>query len=207
MNDSKIDQKQLILEASAELLMKHGIKSVSMDDLARHLGMSKKTIYQYYENKEALVEAIVLSQIHREKNEVENIIANSENAIDQMQQISRMALRTLGQVSTGTMFDLQKYYRKQWIAISDLHKSFISQVIEQNINRGIGEGIYRPEIDAAIIARLYAEIAFSIVNDDVFSMKKFSMSDVYRQAFQYHINGILSLKGVKIFEKLNSKAE
>ncbi len=207
MSQTQGDQKQQILEASSQLLMKHGIKSVSMDDLARHLGMSKKTIYQYFENKEALVEAIVYCQVQKEKDEVENILANSENAIDQMQQISRMALRTLGQVSSGTMFDLQKYYRKQWLAISELHKSFISTVIEQNINRGIEEGIYRPEIDAAIIARLYAEIAFSIVNDDVFSMENFSMPDVYRQAFQYHINGILSLKGVKIFEKLNSKAE
>ncbi len=207
MAQPHVDQKLQILEASSQLYMKHGIRSVSMDDLARHLGISKKTIYQYYENKDALVTAMILSHVEEEREEVEKILASSENAIDQMQQIARMALRTLAEVSSGTMFDLQKYYRKQWLTITDLHKKLIHSVIKQNIERGVTEGIYRPEIDAEIIARVYGEIAFSVINHDVFSMHNFSMQEVYKQAFHYHINGILSPKGDKIFQTLNSKAE
>jgi len=207
MSLPQVDQKLTILEASSQLYMKHGIRSVSMDDLARQLGISKKTIYQYYENKDTLVTAVVISHVEKEREEVEKILSSSENAIDQMEQIARMALRTLAEVSSGTMFDLQKYYRKQWLAITDLHKKLIHSVIKQNIDRGISEGIYRPEIDAEIIARLYGEMAFSIVNHDVFSMQNFNMQEVYKQAFHYHINGILSPKGDKIFQTLNSKAE
>jgi len=207
MTQQQFDQKLQILEASSKLYMKHGIRSVSMDDLARHLGISKKTIYQYFENKDALVTAMIMSHVEQEREEVNKILSSSENAIEQMQQIARMALRTLAEVSSGTMFDLQKYYRKQWITITDLHKKLIHSVIKQNIERGIEEGIYRPEIEAEIIARLYGEMAFSIVNADVFSMNKFSMQEVYKQAFHYHINGILSVKGDKIFQQLNSTAE
>jgi AcrR family transcriptional regulator len=207
MSQPQADQKLQILNASFQLYMKRGIRSVSMDDLARHLGISKKTIYLYYENKDALVSAMVISHIDAEKKEVQNILSNSENAIDEMQQIARMALRTLSEVSSGTMFDLQKYYRKQWTAVTDLHKNFLHAIITQNIERGVREGIYRPEINAEIIARLYGEMAFSIVNDDVFSMQNFNMQEVYTQAFHYHINGILSPKGDKIFQTLNAKAE
>jgi len=145
MTEAQSNQKLAILEASSKLYMKRGIRSVSMDDLARHLGISKKTVYQYYENKEALVQDIVYAQIKREAEEVANILATSENAIEQMQKISKMALRTLGEVSSGTMFDLQKYYRKQWDAITNLHKKLIFEVIKQNIELGVKEGIYRAE--------------------------------------------------------------
>lgn len=207
MTTPQIDQKNQILEASSQLFMTHGIRSVSMDDLARHLGISKKTIYQFFENKENLVTEVVLGEVQKEKDEVASIIMNSENAIDQMRKIAKMALSTLDSISAGTMFDLQKYYRKQWLIIADLHKKIICSVIEQNIERGIKEGIYRPEINPAIISRLYGEIAFSVVNNDVFPLKEFNISEVYKQAFQYHINGILSLKGTEIFKKLNNTAE
>jgi AcrR family transcriptional regulator len=187
--------------------MKHGIRSVSMDDLARHLGMSKKTIYQYFENKDNLVSAMILEHCEQEKKEVESILLNSDNALDQMQMIARMALRTLDEVSSGTMFDLQKYYRTQWIAITDLHKTLIHSVIKQNIEQGINEGIYRVDIDADIIARLYGEMAFSVINIEVFPLKEYSMQEVYKQAFHYHINAILSSKGKKMIQKLNTTAE
>jgi len=207
MTKAQSDQKKVILDATSQLYMKQGIKSVSMDDLARHLGISKKTIYQYYENKEALVQDIVYAHIAKENIEVESIIASSKNAIDQMQKIAKMALRTLEEVSSGTMFDLQKYYRQMWIAITNIHKELIFGVIKQNIERGIVEGIYRSEINAAIIARIYGEMAYNIINEDVFPSKDFDKQTLYRQAFHYHINGILSPKGEKIFQQLNSSTE
>lgn len=206
-NNSEVDQKLQILQASSILYMTRGIKSVSMDDLARHLGMSKKTIYQYFENKDALVKEIIMSHVEKEEAEVASIVADSENAIEQMQQIARMVLRTLDEVSPGTMYDLQKYYKKVWESIIERHKSMIHKVIQQNIERGIEEGVYRPEIDADIIARLYGETAFSVINIEVFPSQDYHIQDVYKQAFYYHINGILSSKGEKIFQKLNSKAE
>lgn len=207
MNNIQSNTKAQILEASSQLFMKHGIRSVSMDDLARHLGMSKKTIYQYFENKDSLVSAMILNHCEQEKREVESILVNSDNALDQMQMIARMALRTLDEVSSGTMFDLQKYYRAQWIAITDLHKKLIHSVIKQNIEQGITEGIYRVDIDANIIARLYGEMAFSVINMEVFPLKEYSMQEVYKQAFHYHINAILSSKGKKMIKKLNTTAE
>lgn len=207
MAETQTDQKQRILELSNKLFLKHGIRSVSMDDLARHLGVSKKTIYQFYDKKEDLVHDIVQIHIEKEKNEISKIVESSENAIDQMQKIAKMVLRTLGEVSSGTMFDLQKYYRRQWEAITALHKTLIFEVIQANINWGIEEGIYRAEVNASIIARLYVELSYSIVNDDIFPMQKFEQQELYRQAFNYHINGILSPKGEKLFQKLNSSKE
>jgi len=204
MTEAQTNQKQEILEVSNKLFMKHGIRSVSMDDLARQIGISKKTIYQYYENKEALVIDIVNLHVEKEKNEIANILTSSKDAIDQMYQIAKMVLRTLGEVSSGTMFDLQKYYRSQWNKITDLHKKFIFEIIKQNIIRGKKEGIYKAEVNEDIIARLYVEMSYSIVDDDIFPMQEFEQQELYKQAFNYHINGILSAKGEKLFQKLNS---
>ncbi len=204
MTEAQVNQKQEILEASTKLYMKHGIRSVSMDDLARHLGISKKTIYQYYENKEALVEDIVHLHVEKEKMEIANILKHSNNAIDEMHQIAKMVLRTLGEVSSGTMFDLQKYYRKQWVKITELEKKLTFEVIKQNLIRGKAAGIYRDTVNEDIVARLYVEMAHSIVDDDIFSMQEFGKQELYKQAFNYHINGILSPKGEILFQKLNS---
>ena len=88
-----------------------------------------------------------------------------------------------------------------------MHKELIFGVIKQNIERGIDEGIYRDNINAAIIARLYSEMAFNIINDDVFPIKDFDKQVLYRQTFHYHINGILSPKGDRIFQELNSTSK
>ena len=204
MTEAQVNQKHEILAVSSKLYMKHGIRSVSMDDLARHIGISKKTIYQYYENKEALVEDIVQLHCEKEKMEIEGILKHSSNAIDEMHQIAKMVLRTLGEVSSGTMFDLQKYYRKQWKKITELEKKLTFEVIKGNLIRGKAAGIYRDTVNEDIVARLYVEIAHSIVDDDIFSMREFEKQELYKQAFHYHINGILSPKGEILFQKLNT---
>ncbi len=204
MTEAQVNQKNEILEVSSKLYMKHGIRSVSMDDLARHIGISKKTIYQYYENKEALVEDIVQLHVEKEKREIESILKHSNNAIDEMHQIAKMVLRTLGEVSSGTMFDLQKYYRKQWEKITELEKKLTFEVIKQNLMKGKATGIYRDSVNEDIVARLYVEMAHSIVDDDIFSMQEFGKKELYKQTFNYHINGILSPKGEILFQKLNS---
>ncbi len=204
MTEAQANQKGEIIAISSRLFMKHGIRSVSMDDLARHIGISKKTIYLYYENKEALVDDIVQLHVEKEKNEIAEILKNSSNAIDEMHQIAKMVLRTLGEVSTGTMFDLQKYYRKQWTKITDLEKKLTFEVIKQNLIRGKAAGIYRSPVNEDIVARLYVEMAHSIVDDDIFSRQEFGKQELYKQAFHYHINGILSPKGEILFQKLNT---
>ena len=121
-----------------------------------------------------------------------------------MHQIAKMVLRTLGEVSSGTMFDLQKYYRKQWVKITELEKKLTFEVIKKNLIRGKAAGIYRDTVNEDIVARLYVEMAHSIVDDDIFSMQEFGKQELYKQAFNYHINGILSPKGEILFQKLNS---
>lgn len=186
---------------ATDLFMKYGIRSVTMDDIARRFGISKKTVYQYVENKEDLLTKIVDSYIVEEKRAINAITKQSVNAIDEMVQIGRHINQQLREVSPTTLYDLQKYYRSIWNKMEQLEHEFIFEVIKKNLTRGIKEGLYRENIGVEIIAKLYVGKTSLIVDEDMFPLKENNREQLFTEFITYHIYGIASKKGIKIFEK------
>lgn len=187
------------------LFRRYGLRSVTMDDIARELGISKKTLYQHFENKGDLIEQVIRRSIECERELIEQIVQSAGNALEEMVFLARFVIRQLRELPPTLMYDLQKYYREAWNMLRELHFGYIQQVIENNLRRGMEEGIYREDIEPAIIARLYVIKVNNIVDEELFPLSEYDREMLFRQNIHYHIRGIVSAKGGRMFEKLQKK--
>ncbi len=200
-----MELKERILNKSRELFMRYGIKSVSMDDISRELGVSKKTLYQYVDNKTELIEQIFQLHIDDEKCMMNQIQGTARDAIDEILQMARFVMGELRQLSTATVYDLQKYYRETWRKMEALQKRFIYQMIRENIRKGIEEGLYRPEINADIIAKLYVAKSSLVADEELFPILEYHIKELFRQHIVYHIHGIAAPRGLEKLEEYLSE--
>lgn len=191
-----------MFSSAFSLFMKYGVKSVSMDDIARNLGVSKKTIYSVVDNKKELIEKVIRDFIKGEEKAVKKIIKSSTDSIDEMLNIGRHIIQFMREMKPSLVFDLQKYHPAIWKIIETEHFSFIEKVVHSNIEKGMKSDLYRPEINPVIITKLYMAKSKELVNEDVFPNKTFDKPELLEQFFIYHLNGIASDQGKK---HLNSK--
>lgn len=195
-------QLQQILIQGEKLFLRRGIRSVTMDDIAQTLGMSKKTLYQYVENKADLISKIVLNHVEEETACISKISAESQNAIREMMEITRYSVQQLRDISPLVIFELQKYYRESWEKMEALHKEYIYKVIFDNIEKGKKEGFYREEINSDIVSKLYVGKTYLLVDENVFPLKDFDREKLLMEFFLYHINGLLTEKGRKALTEI-----
>lgn len=190
-----------ILEKAQELFMKYGIKSVSMDDISRHLGMSKKTLYQLVDNKGDLIEKVIQLHLEKEKTDITAICKQSKDSIHEMLLIARRVSKNLRDTNPSTVYDLQKYYTEAWLLMQSLHEEYVYDIIKRNIEKGIDDGIYRDNIKPDIIAKFYVGKSFILVDEKVFPMTQYKREELLMEFYSYHIHGIASQKGLELLEK------
>jgi len=193
--------KATILAKVHELFMKYGLKSVSMDDISRQLGISKKTLYQCVENKRDLIKEVFQKHITEEEAAINEIVVKSKDAVDEMIEIARFVTALLREISPTTLYDMQKYYGDIWGMMEGLHQDHVYSVIKNNLDRGITEGLYRKNLNTDIIAKLYVGKTMLIVDEDVFPLKDYNKEKLYLEYVHYHLHGIALPKGLKLFEK------
>ena len=132
--------------------MRYGVRRVSMDDIARHLSISKKTIYHYFTDKDEIVTLVAIAHLSQEQKEFDQVFTMSKNSIDEMVGLSNCLRSNMKKINPSLLFDLQKYHPKAWAAWLAFKNDFMRMSIERSISRGIQEGYFRSEINAAIIA-------------------------------------------------------
>lgn len=202
-----MDGKQKIIETSFSLFLKYGIKSVSMDDIAQNIGISKKTIYKHFENKEDLVRHILVNHIEQDESAISAIRKSSENAIDEIVIIGRHVLRFLRGVSPTILFDLKKYYSSLWNKYENMHFSYIRMVIHENIIRGQEEGYYHRDIDPEIVSKLYLRLSRSIADETDFPLELYDRDVLFQSLITYHIRALLSSDGREIAQEIKFELE
>lgn len=196
-----MDPKQQILNKAAELFMRYGIKSVTMDDIARHLGVSKKTLYEHFSNKSELIEQIFQEKVREEKEMMTYFRDHSEDAIEEILKITEFVVNNLRHLPSTTVYDLQKYYRSTWKMMESLHCNHVYEVIKENLQRGISQGVFRQDMDPDIVAKIYVGCN-SFVTDDVwFPVRDYRMDELFLQHMNYHLHGIVSAKGLELLEQ------
>jgi TetR/AcrR family transcriptional regulator, cholesterol catabolism regulator len=194
--------KDNIVLKSRNLFLKYGIKSVAMDDIARELGISKKTLYQHFETKNDLIKTVAEYNLANDIRMVTEIQATAKDAIDEMFLVARHVIDEIVQIQSPTLiFDLQKYYPEMWQAFENFQNQQIANHIQQNIERGVKEGFYRPEANATIISRIYAGSSLCVIDEKMFPLKQFDKIKLFKEFFVYHIRGIATAKGLKLLEK------
>lgn len=197
-----MDELTKILEASDALFRKYGIRSVTMADIARSLGMSKKTLYVHIENKHDLVEKIMKRYIIQDEEACFAIKAEANNALEELLKISLYVQQQIKDVNPSLIFDLQKYHRPVWEMLDAFHREGVLRIVEENLQRGIEEGLYRKDLNAALMARLHVGL-MSIVSDiDLFPLDQFPTHFLHKEFIKYHIYGIVSAKGKELLNNM-----
>lgn len=171
-----------------------------MDDIAKKLGISKKTIYQYFADKDEVVELATLRILEREKQLIEDIKNRSENAIHELYLITRYIRQHIVDVNPSILLDIQKYHRGAWEIYQNFKDSIFLQTVESSIRKGIEEEYYRADINPKILAKLRIEQQHIAFDDQIFPKNEFDWTEVQLQIFYNFCYGLLTPKGVELFE-------
>jgi len=202
-----METQERILHKSHELYMKYGIRSVSMDEIAAHLGISKKTIYQYYADKDALVAAVVDIEINNTECECGDHKDKSENAVHEIFLAMDMLQEMFANLNPSIIYDLEKYHPKTYKRFMDHHNKFMYNVIKENLERGITEKIYREDLNTDIIARFRLASMFSIFNTDYFPQGKYQLANICNEITKHFLHGIVSENGQKLVLEYQNQRE
>jgi AcrR family transcriptional regulator len=195
------NSKDKILKGAMELFLKYGVRSVSMDDIAHHLSVSKKTIYQYFADKDDVVNLVATNHLETARTEYEGFRTSSKNAIDELVSISRRLKKDMQEMNPSLLFDLRKYHPKAWNVWLEHKNNYIRESVVKNLVQGIEEGYFRPEINPEVLTAVRLELVQLGFDELVFPHDKFNLAVVQIQIFEHFIYGLLTEKGRKLYEK------
>jgi AcrR family transcriptional regulator len=194
-----------ILERVRELFYKYGVRSVSIDDICRDLGISKKKLYQYVKGKNELVEKL----LELERQNFEAIFDRNNfdgvNSIDVLITVSRELGERFWDISPSLTFDLKKYYPEIYHKHVEERVESIYEKITANIRKGISNGMYRDDLSIELVARLYIRRLLDLHNPDFFPAEKFSFQTLFDVMFDNFIRGISNQRGIEYYEKQKKK--
>jgi AcrR family transcriptional regulator len=193
-----------ILNRVAQVVLRYGIKSVTMDDLARELGVSKKTLYAHFGDKRKMIQMLVAEQVNLDKICCENKRLEANNAIDEMFQVTSFVTERLKMANVSFFYDLRTSYPKAFKTMEEYKWGYIQQTIVENLNRGKAEGIYRKDMDSLTVAKVYLLSVDMIFGGDAFLGTKKTPYELFVEIFHLHMRGIVNDKGLKLLiEHLN----
>lgn len=198
---NELDTKEKILKAAEGLFVKYGIRSISMDEIARHLSVSKKTLYQHFADKDELVTMVIQEHMQEMKKFYEELTEQSANSIEELHHISVCLRRDMEDMNPSLLFDIQKFHPRAWAVWTEHKNNFIHRSIVRNIEQGIKEGNFRPDINANIIGQLRLANIENCFDDRIFPQKKFSIIEVQTQIFEHFVHGLCTEKGKKLYQK------
>ena len=199
--------KDRILQGAEELFFKYGIKSITMDDIAKHLAVSKKTIYQYFSDKNEVVEMLMKMKLKEDECEFKEIQKESENVVVEVFRLMKHMSIMLAKINPNIFYDLQKYHPQAWKMFLQFKEECMSKMVEKAISKGIKDKLVRDDINPKIMARLRIEEIGMGMNPDIFPPGKFKIVDVQLALIDHFLHGICTIKGHKLINKYKQITE
>lgn len=195
-----MDIQQVILEKAESLFMRYGVKSISMDDVARALGISKKTLYQHFATKEELLIQTLEHNRQCELALIQHTLTHSDNALVEIVEIAKMVIRQLERVSDSLIFDLKKYHPDAFKILEDTRRTHIYEHIRRNLEKGIQQGLYLDTLDIEIMARIHVN-SFNLMMDDKLFPESLPKHHIFREYILHYLRGIVTPLGLQYLEK------
>jgi len=190
--------KEKIIAKATDMFLKLGFKSITMDDIACEMCISKKTIYKYFINKEVLI-AESTEAMHRAVHEIiESIISKNYNPIRENFEIRKMFKGIFQTAESSPLYQLKKHYPEIYEKVVNQEHTEGLRFLRQNLDKGIREGWYRPDTDVEITSRLYYMLNFAI-NENIQSEQESQELEI--KALEYHTRAIATSKGIAELEK------
>jgi len=202
-----MEPKERILIKAEELFMQYGIRSVSMDDIANSLGMSKKTLYQYYADKDELVEAVVDGHIKGIQTDCGTSRDMASDAVHEIFITMEMIMDEFVNMNPMLLYDLEKFHFRAYQRFKDHKDKFLAQVIRHNIEWGIKEELYRPDINVDVLTKFRLESMMIPFNVAVFPPGKYNLASLSGIIIEHFIYGLATIKGHKLIQKYNEQRQ
>lgn len=198
-----MDEKyEEILSKANRIFQTYGIKSVSMEDICKELKISKKTLYQYVDNKTDLLIKAIDYQFDNDEQKIIRAINGKHNAIDTLIEVSKQINKELKEFKPNIiMFDLKKYYPEVLEYLIDKKRKHFYDYIKGNLEQGIKEGLYRQDLNVDLITKLYIRKMEDMHDPDGFMNGDVSFEKIFEVMFDNHIRGIANDKGIKYYEE------
>jgi len=200
-----MDPKERILVKSNELFNRYGIRSVPMDDIAAQPGMSKKTLYQYYSDKDELVNEVFDNVLASNKSQCIECSKLGENAIHEVFVSFDMTEELLKTMNPSVLFDMQKYHPSAYRKFDEFRNNFLYKLIRANLERGIKEEVYRSELDTDVLTRYRLHSILLSFNPDVFPSSKTNLVYIEQQLMEHFLYGLATPKGEKLIQKYKNQ--
>lgn len=199
--------KEKILQGASELFHRYGIRSVSMDDLARSLSVSKKTIYQYFRDKDEIVALATQLHITETRADYDEVFSQAKDPVEELTMMSNCMRRHFKDLNPSLLYDIQKFYPSAWDHFNRFKNDYIRNRIESNLKRGMEQGYYRPEINVAVLSLLRLEEVQMAFDPDRFPLGQFDFRETQMQLLDHFIHGIVTPEGKILFEKYNQEQQ
>lgn len=190
--------KEKIIKKATDLFLKLGFKSITMDDIASEMCISKKTIYKYFANKEILIEEATVSVHNEVQGKIQEIQLKNYNAIEENFVIKQMFTDMFQSTETSPIYQLKKHYPEIYSAVKVQQETICQSMFKQNLENGIAQDLYRKEVPVAIFVNFYYTLIFTINENNQFEN---DIEILERHALEYHLRAIVSPKGLIELEK------
>jgi AcrR family transcriptional regulator len=195
-NDKELTLR--VLQEANQLFFRYGVKSITMDQIAQHLGISKKTIYTIVADKKELVHMVVQHRLERQNAEMDELMLKAKDPVHEIILLSAWVQKMFEEMNPFLMMEIQKYF-PQTYAIIGKHKSeCVYSHIYSNLEKGKELGLYRSSIDIEVISRLRMLTMEASMNPDNFPLGKKKMAEIQVQMIEHFLHGICTLKGHKL---------
>lgn len=190
-----------IKQKADDLYRRYGIKSVTMDEIASQLGVSKKTIYQSFNDKNELVDAVIAEMLDYNKICCQDSCTHSQNAVHEVYLSMDILRDMLENMNPSILFDIERGHPQTFKKFSDYKYNFLGDLMKKNIERGKKEGLYRPEINADVITKIRLETIMLPFNEEIFPKNQYSLVYVQQELIEYFLYGMVTSKGYKLITK------
>ena len=190
-----------ILEGARELFFSYGIRSVSMDDIARHLGMSKKTVYQNFKDKDEIVNMLLVASLESNEKQLKKLETDSKDAVQEIILIMKHIAEMFSRINPNLFYDMQKYYPEAWKTFQAFKQRSMIKMVETNLQHGISQGYFRNDINVRILAKMRIEQVEMAMNPMIFPHDKYNIAEVQLCMIDHFLHGITTLKGHKLLNK------
>jgi AcrR family transcriptional regulator len=196
-----MEMQERIRQKADELFRRYGIRSVTMDEIAAQLGISKKTIYQFYADKDQLVDAVAMDEIRYSQQCCQRDQLLSANAIEEIFRVMEFVEIMFRNMNPSMLYDLEKYHPSGYKKFLEHKNKFLYDMIKRNLERGIQEELYRPEINVEILTRFRLESMMLALNTEIFPPSKFNMVTLQQEIIEHFLYGVATIKGYKLILK------
>lgn len=202
-----MEAKERIMLKAEELFMQFGIRSVSMDDIANNLGMSKKTLYQYYADKDELVEAVIDNHITGMQHDCMGVKKDAKDAIHEIFITLDRIMDEFNNMNPMLLYDLEKFHFRSYQRFRDHKDRFLAQMVRDNIAWGIKDELYRPEINVEVLCKFRLESMMIPFNVGIYPPGKYNLGSLSEEILLHFVYGIATVKGHKLIQKYNQQRQ